>query len=292
MKKHSLFFTLLVCCLLSCKKDKTTETPTSQPQPQTPAVAENKLNLSYGTNAKQQYNIYLPANRTSSSTPVLFLIHGGAWIGGDRSDFNNSIDGLKNMFPTYAFVTLSYRLYENGQNKFPTQEMDVKNCIETVLSKHSEFRVSQKFGIVGFSAGAHLALLYAYKHGTGDFKPKAVAEVSGPTDLLSCYNQANNDIKVLLSGIIGNPLSSDSLLYISSSPTRFLTQNSTPTLLIHGDLDLTVPYQQADILKAKLVENNVSYDYKLYPNEGHALSQLASVDALLRLQSFFQARLN
>jgi acetyl esterase/lipase len=292
MKRHSLFFALILCCLLSCKKDKNTETPTPQPQPVTPAVAENKLNLSYGSNGKQQYNIYLPANRTSTSTPILFLIHGGAWIGGDRSDFTNSIDGLRNMFPTYAFVTMSYRLYENGQNKFPTQEMDVKTCIESVLNKHTEFRVSQKFGIVGFSAGAHLALLYSYKYGTGNFQPKAVAEVSGPTDLLTCYTQASTEIKTLLSNIIGNPLTADSLLYISSSPTRFVTQNSTPTLIIHGDADLTVPYQQADILKAKLVEKNVSYDYKLYPNEGHALSQLASVDALLRLQTFFQARLN
>lgn len=287
-KKLSTCFLLLVlslCLAVDCKKKR--EDPVEPV-----AVAENFLNVSYGNDPKQKFNIYLPASRTSSTTPVLFLIHGGAWRAGDRSDFNNSIDGLKTMFPSYAFVSISYRLYAGGFNKFPTQENDVKSCIEYVLNNREQYKVSSSFGVLGASAGAHLSMLYAYKYGSTSYMPKAVVSWSGPTDFKSFYHAVSSTlVKSWIADVAGNLSTSDSLLYHSSSPARYVSANSPPTLLIQGQADTVVPYQQSDLMNAKLSQFNVPHVYKLYPNEGHSYSGAVVNDALVQTQTFLNTYL-
>lgn len=282
----TLSLALTVGLAVACKKK------TKEPEDEKPAVAENFLDVSYGNDPKQKFNIYLPANRTSSTTPVLFLIHGGAWRAGDRTDFNGSIDPLKSMFPNYAFVSLSYRLYANGTNKFPTQETDVKNCIDYVLNNHSQYKVSTSFGLLGASAGAHLSLLYAYKYGNASYKPKAVVSWSGPTDFVSFYHSVSSPlVKTWISDVVGNVNTADTLLYNASSPARFVSSGSVPTLLIQGQADTVVPYQQSDLLNAKLNQFNVPHVYKLYPNEGHSYSGNISYDVLIHTQNFLNTYL-
>lgn len=289
MKKYvwicGLMLVLSLVFVFACKKKP------KEPE-YTPPVAENFLNESYGNDPKQKFNIYLPANRTTTTTPVLFLIHGGAWRGGDRSDFNNSIDPLKAMFPNYAFVSISYRLYAGGFNKFPVQENDVKSCIEQVLNNYEQYKVSKSFGVLGLSAGAHLSMLYAYKYGSTSYMPKAVVSWSGPTDFKSFYNGVSSTlVKTWIADVAGNLSASDSLIYHSSSPARYVTANSPPTLLIQGQADTVVPYQQSDLMNAKLNQFNVPHVYKLYPNEGHSYSGAAANDALSQTQTFLNTYL-
>jgi acetyl esterase/lipase len=57
------------------------------------AEATELKNISYGADAQQTYDIYLPKNR-SLNTRVMLLIHGGGWTSGDKmicSDFTNSL---------------------------------------------------------------------------------------------------------------------------------------------------------------------------------------------------------
>lgn len=288
MKRYVSFIILMLAlCLgltVDCKKKPR--------DPEVPPPAETFMDVSYGSDAKQKFNIYLPANRTTTTTPVLFLIHGGAWRSGDRSDFNNSIEPLRSMFPHYAFVSISYRLYSNGFNKFPAQENDVKSCIEYVLNNREQYRVSTSFGVLGASAGAHLSMLYAYKYGSTSYMPKVVISWSGPTDFKSFYNGVNSTlVKSWISDVAGNLSTADSAIYHSSSPARFVTANSAPTLLIQGQADTIVPYQQSDLMKAKLSQFNVPHVYKLYPNEGHSYSGAVVNDILSQTQTFLNTYL-
>lgn len=287
MKKHALLLAFVICSFVACKKDKKSAT-----EPEPPAIAENKLGQSYGSDPKQKFDIYLPANRSTTSTPVLFLVHGGGWSEGDRSDLTPMIDGLKALFPDYAFVNMSYRLYTTGQNKFPTQEMDVKTCVENILNRKDEFKISQKFAMIGFSAGAHLCLLYSYKHGPTSFRPRSVISFFGPTDLLKLYDQGSTSVKVLLTNVAGNRATGDSALYYTSSPIAFINQGSSPTLILQGSADDVVPYQQAELLNNKLQQENVFHEYKLYPNEGHGFTELTTLDAIARSQVFIVGQMN
>ena len=75
-------------------------------------AARDLLDESYGSDPKQTMDIYLPAGRTTSQTPLLIYIHGGGWIDGDKSEFLQVKSVLESEFPDYAFVSLNYRLFD------------------------------------------------------------------------------------------------------------------------------------------------------------------------------------
>jgi acetyl esterase/lipase len=70
-----LFFVFLFS---SCKKEdqKAEDVPVAM------------LDVSYGANAQQKMDVYLPAGRSITATKVIIMIHGGAWNSGDKTDFN------------------------------------------------------------------------------------------------------------------------------------------------------------------------------------------------------------
>src|SRR6218665_1017571 len=116
MKK--IIYGLLAACLLNsaCSNDDI---------PGGDLAASTQLNVAYGSDAAQKADIYLPANRSITSTKVMIMIHGGAWSGGDKTDFSQFVDTLKHRLPDYAIVNINYRLASGSNNLFPTQENDV-----------------------------------------------------------------------------------------------------------------------------------------------------------------------
>ncbi|MCD7971242.1 MAG: carboxylesterase family protein [Candidatus Azobacteroides sp.] len=226
--------------------------------------------------AKQAYNIYLPAGRTKDKTPVVFVIHGGSWQYGDRSDYD--FDVLKEYFPGAAIVTVGYRLFSQGyvlfgkrygdKNYWPTQETDVNDCISHVLNHLDEYNVSDKIALIGESAGSHLAMLWAYKYGTASSADiRSIVNLWGPTDLSSIYHlvdQATRDALDLFLG--GNP-ESNSTVWADASPVTHIADDAPPTLTIHWTEDETVPYLSAGNLKNILDEKGV--ENRLITHDGN-----------------------
>ena len=162
MRKLILVFSI-VALFASCQKDALTPTPPAPPI--VIAKPVTYLDLSYGSQALQKMDIYLPEGRTTSTTKTIVLIHGGAWIGGDKTEMTFIVDSIKKRKPDFAFVNINYRLAINGAaNVFPTQEVDVKAAIDFYLAKTATYEVSKDLILLGASAGGHLALLHAYKN--------------------------------------------------------------------------------------------------------------------------------
>jgi acetyl esterase/lipase len=254
-----------------------------------PANESRELfNVSYGSDPKQRFDLYLPANRSEDSTSLAIMIHGGTWTSGDKSDFNGYISEMKKRLPDYAYANLNYRLVSTSQNKFPTQENDIKAAIEFLLSKREEYKISDKFVIVGASAGAHLALLQAYKH-TSVIQPRSVVGLFGPTDLVDLYyHPAYPATPLLLQAVMGGTVDQQKNLYEQSSPINFITAESAPTMLIYGEKDSIVPLSQANLIKARLSALNVDHELHVYDNAGHGLFGDALQDALDKVSTFLQ----
>jgi acetyl esterase/lipase len=230
----------------------------------TPLAAKTEMNVSYGTDPLQKMDVYLPSGRTIASTKVLVLIHGGGWNQGDKSDFNSYVDTLKRRLPDYAIFNLNYRLNAGTANKFPSQENDVKAAIDLIYSKRTEYAISDKFVLLGASAGAHLALLQAYKNTTPNIK--AVINFFGPTDLVEMYNNPLNPlIPILLAQVTGGTPTSHAAVYMQSSPVNFVTAQSPPTMILHGGVDIVVSPTQSVLLKTKLQTMGVTNEYVFYP---------------------------
>ncbi len=258
--------TLLLCTGSSCN-DEQQETNVIPPQDEQGVL----LNQPYGPDPRHRYDIYLPANRSEQATPVLFFVHGGGWTSGNKEDCKFWLDALQPLFPEYAYVMMSYRLVSEAGNKFPAQEEDLRACVEKVMGMREEYKISDRIGLMGGSAGAHMALLEAYKYGpTSGYNPKAVLSLCGPTDITSLYGQIAPQYIGILYGCVGTPGQDDELIR-SSSPYAYVTAESSPTLLLYGAIDDLVPAAQAEMLRDKLQQQHVPVVCDIYPDDGHSL---------------------
>jgi acetyl esterase/lipase len=268
---------LLTLSSFSCKKDTDTGEKTV-------------LNTAYGTHALQKMDVYLPAGRSSSSTKVIILIHGGGWTQGDKNDLTPYIDTLKKRLPGYAIFNINYRLASGVNNLFPTQENDVKAAIEFIYGKRTEYDISDKFVLLGTSAGAHLSLLHAYKY-TSPVKIKAVVDFFGPADLTEMYNNPASILAppAALAAVVGGTPVTNPTLYEQSSPISFVTAQSSPTIILQGGVDPLVAPSQATALDAKLTTMGVIHQYVYYPTETHGWLGPTLSDSFDKIVAFLAA---
>lgn len=275
MKK--LFPFLFVFVFASCQKEVNNGGSNTTDQP---LAAQTLNNVSYGTDTAQRMDVYLPAGRTTTTTKAIILIHGGAWISGDKTDMNQFIPVIKSRLSEYAIFNLNYRLAAlPATNTFPTQENDVKAAVNFIVGKAAEYKFNlDKTVILGASAGGQMALLQAYKTATPKFK--AVVDLFGPTDMAALYTSYASDplnqtgIQLLMNG---TPTSNPSL-YQSSSPINFVSTSSQPTLILHGTADPIVPIAQSTALKAKLEVAGVYVKMVTYTGAGHGDWNQATFD--------------
>lgn len=273
--KRLLPLLLLVIMAAGCVKDNNEEVPDTQ------------LNVSYGSHAQQKMDIYLPPERSSVETKVLIMIHGGGWSGGDKSDFTGGIPGVQQLLPGYAIFNINYRLAAaGGVNMFPAQEEDVKAAIQYIYDRRSQFEISDKFVLLGGSAGGHLALLQGYKYAS-PVRPKAIIDFFGPTDLTALFNNSPLAALLLPQALGGTPATNPAI-YQQSSPVNFINAQSPPTMILQGGVDDLVPPSQSEALRDKLNTAGVANQYVFYPTEGHGWGGANATDSYVRIAAFLQ----
>jgi len=248
----------LTVLLISCKKNDSIGTS-----------AKTLTNVSYGTNAVEKMDIYLPAGRTTDSTKTIVMVHGGAWVSGDKSDFAAFIPVLQQRFPGYAIANVNYKLATTTDNHFPTQENDMKAALDFLVQKATDYQLSQNFILLGASAGGHMALLQAYKYSSP--KVLAVVDFFGPTNMTDLYNfySSNPPEQGLFQLLMNGTPQSNPSLYQQSSPINFVTNQSCPTIIFHGNADVVVPFSESVDLKNELSSAGVANQMITYPNVGH-----------------------
>ena len=249
------------------EKSPTTATPA-------PLSARSLDNVRYGTDAAQVMDIRLPAGR-SASTPVVVFIHGGGWDGGDKGIFT-ATDLNTFLARGFACVNINYRLASTPLNIHdPMLSNDVTAALDFVAQQAAGYVVSgSTFGLVGHSAGAHLALLAAYKYDP-QRRIKAVASLSGPTDFNAADFLAVPGILGILERYLGVTKAAQPARWTGASPIAQATATSPPTILLQGRLDGLVPFSQAASMHARLVSLNVPDDYRLFATYDHDLSYAA-----------------
>jgi dipeptidyl aminopeptidase/acylaminoacyl peptidase len=247
--------------------------------------ARDIFDESYGSDPKQSMDVYLPAGRTPAQTPLLIYIHGGGWIDGDKSEFLQVKSVLESEFPTYAFVSLNYRLFDfaTGTNGILDQEQDIAAAFEYIESQLSEWNISDDFIISGASAGGHLALLHAYKNNNSDLKAAVV--FFPPTDLTELYS-FNNLTTLGLTALLGGTPISAANNYLSASPITHVDASDVPTIFFHGDLDTVVPISQSMLLQEKLESVNVRHQLTIVPGQGHGFTPQTNALLLKEAKEF------
>jgi acetyl esterase/lipase len=216
--------------------------------------------IKYGSHTRNVMDIALPANR-NTSTPVVVLVHGGAWVMGDKAYFTQEIQQFAKA--GIACATINYRYASDITNvHHPDLPNDIKTAIDYIASKSEKWQVApDRFGVCGHSAGGHLALLTAYT--LNDGKIKACGSWAGPVDFIDPEQLKITGAHEVFKAYMGNGLTSaaDTLKYKEASPYWTATGTSVPTLLVYGTEDIGVPYSNPVKMKSKLdslgIENSL-----------------------------------
>ena len=174
------------------------------------SIAVEDFDISYGNNELQTYDLFLPAGRSSATTDLVLLIHGGSWISGDKSDIDGIVDLLQTTMPDYAIANMNYRLDIDPDRLFVDHMDDIDAVITDLMQDNTELGISNNIMLAGVSAGGHMTLLYAYSRNDNDYV-KLAGNIIGPTNFLdpSYVDSDNPTFIATISAIIattGRPL--------------------------------------------------------------------------------------
>ncbi|GHU86081.1 hypothetical protein FACS189473_5340 [Spirochaetia bacterium] len=231
-------------------------------------------NVSYGTHAQQTFNILIPEKDTAHA---IVYIHGGFYYAGNKLWYPQF---LTDFAENNVFATIDYRLVAQKNNTVHLADMvqDVDAALTKIreTAKANGVTISD-FTLVGHSAGAHIALLYAYTYGQTDVA--SCVSLAGPTDYtddtgwsaMTYYGETIPERLAALSWLgtelTGRPISLTQENWTEQnnypefkadaeaiSPVMYVdTPNALPpTLLVHGQDDRIVPYSNSARLNAAL----------------------------------------
>lgn len=241
-------------------------------------------NLSYAAQENQTLDLYIPKN-AGETCGLIFNIHGGAWISGDKSECTDEI--LRYMCEELGFAaaTINYRFVSDSVNVLDILD-DIDAALSAIKKKGEENNTNiNRVMLRGVSAGAHLSLLYGYKKAqSAPMKIAFITSYCAPTDLAdeNFYSASSTlgtpeFIRSLMSKACGYTFDEETFSFAipflkAASPVTYVSSSCPPTLIAHGEKDTVVPYSNAVTLDAALSSAGVKHDLVSYPNSDHALS--------------------
>lgn len=221
--------------------------------------------VAYGQHEKQKIDVYLPPD--AAQAPVVFMVHGGAWITGDKA--NKGVVGNKAAYwmpKGYAVVSVNYRMVPDGIDPY-MQAMDVAAALAYVQQHAAEWGMdAQRIVTMGHSAGAHLVGLLAvnpamaFAAGAKPWRGTVMLD-SGAIDVVSL-------MKLPHAKFYDKAFGSDEELWQKTSLTRQASDSAVPLMMVCSSTRKDKPCAQAEVLARKL-EQMKKYAH-VYPVElGH-----------------------
>jgi acetyl esterase/lipase len=226
--------------------------------------------------------------------PVIVYIHGGGWVGGDKSLVRKVYARLVQKFVDDGSIVLAinYRLLQNSNGNW-VDGMEVKKEVEDVhrflteLSEKESINIggqnvlidTSNISVFGGSAGGHLSLMTSFlKDENGNSIVKKIASivpVAQDLDIVARYAHAKGSIyytsEDLRDGIIERLGSVENKLYLSAISHIHEINKDVKITLFHAlNDDQTPSIDSVEYYeKSKAQGLNVKASYSLYGNHGY-----------------------
>jgi acetyl esterase/lipase len=260
-------------------------------------VVERDVTYGRGADAELQLDLAMPKDGAGPFPAVVFL-HGEGWRAGNRQQMSHFIEGMARL--GYVAVTVEYRLVPGA--RFPAQVEDGKAAVRWLRAHAAQYRVrSDRIGVVGFSAGGHLAAMLGVTSGDEGFeghggnpgqssRVQAVVSFFGPTDLSARNWPRDLEVEVI-APFVGGSFGDRPDLYRRASPITYVSSRAPPFLLVHGTDDRLVPIDQATRLAQALQAQGVPVQMLTLEGEGHGFTDAGNRKAMQQMLEFLGDRL-
>lgn len=238
----------------------------TNPGPKLPANIQFTSDITYATlNGRElQLDIYAPKTKSAKPMPVIMWIHGGGWKSGSK---NNPGRALPILERDYILVSVGYRL--SGEAIFPAAIADCKAAVRWVRANAKAYNMDpNRIGVWGSSAGGHLVALLGTSGAVTEWdaiheenasyssRPNAVCDWFGPTDFLRMNDYPSridhNGADSPESRFIGAAIQTVPQKSQLANPINYISAETPPFLIMHGDNDMAVCYNQSELLHTAL----------------------------------------
>jgi acetyl esterase/lipase len=143
-------------------------------------------NIKYGKHQRHSLDFWKATS--DKPTPLVFVIHGGGWVGGSKERLNRFADAAALLKAGISVVAINYRLTAHAKEVVPFVKAplhDAARALQFVRSKAKEWNIDKaRIGAAGGSAGACSSLWLAYHDDLAD--PKSEDLVARESTRLWC----------------------------------------------------------------------------------------------------------
>jgi acetyl esterase/lipase len=223
-------------------------------------------------------DIYRPRIASPTPLPTIVYIHGGGWVSGTRKQSRFMMYELA--AAGYVVIALSYRFVWRT-----SLYRGVEDCKAGLVWAKQE---TARYGgdpddvtIIGCSAGGHLAALLALTPNVpnlqrgfedADTTVKAAVIFYGVPDFEGIIRERRNvGLAVLLQSLVFRGKLDHKLeRFRELQPVNWISPQAPPMLLIHGQQDQLVPFDESVRFHRRLVEGGVRAHLLEVPHGFHA----------------------
>ncbi len=236
-------------------------------------------------------NLHLPDDSQASARPLPVVLW---FVGGGWRQCNYIWAPIELLKEGFAVISVEYRI--TPEFVAPDNVHDCKAAVRWVRANAAKYNLSpDRIGLMGSSAGAHLALLLATtpdhpllegEGGNAGFSSnvQAVVGYCGPTDLTRVgiadfphYNDLIPPVYAYLNGPTYERMELARLL----SPIAHVSSRCPPVLTFHGDQDFLVPLEESLNLHAALdAVGAADHMHVTLPGEKHGINREPTFDTV------------
>ena len=263
-------------------------------------TAFTKNEIIYGRKDGMAMTMVMLAPKKNANGKAIISVVSGNW----RSTYDRIPSTINKV---QQYLTSGYTVFavmHGSQPRYtiPDEIADLKRAVRFIRFNSNNYKIDgNKIGITGSSSGGHLSLMIGLADEKTDStsrdpvdrvssRVQAIAIFFPPTDFLNWGQQNANLSKakagLTLAGVVSAfdfkewndttktyKVISDTLKILQivkqTSPIYSVSADDPPTLIIHGDVDRTVPLQQSEILIKKLKEANVTNELVIKKGGSH-----------------------
>ena len=260
--------------------------------------------LPYGKGERNVYDLYLPAKRRSDA--LMLFIHGGSWMSGSKED----MEWAAHRYVQEGYVTATINYSRLGNDKaaidghpeapsIASMIAEIQMAVQAIKEKCEELDCPlTQMAVGGYSAGGHLAMLYASRHATTSPLPiRFQISWVGPSDFAFLFPTRAGRMEQIWSGndeesiakrkeysqmmycltgdtaLLDTAYSAaleDSLKRVAS-PLHNIVAETPPAVLAYGAKDGLVSARHGEAMSQALSAMGIENRLYVFPNSGHEL---------------------
>lgn len=258
MRIKALFLSLLITAS-AMTQEKISLYPNGATQSNELTVAESFRDKEFIINISEPRMLAFPADKAKANGSAVLICPGGGYGGVSQIKEGEEFARWFNEMGISAFV-LYYRM-PNGHHAIPLTDMQtafsiIRNCAK-------EWKIKKnKIGIMGFSAGGHLASTFGTHFKTKSERPAFMILGYPVVTMDSTYTHKGSR-----NNLLGKKPSEDLVKFYSNE--LHVTKKTPPTFIVHAKDDGAVPIANSENLKKALEANKVPVRLVIYDKGGH-----------------------